>query len=223
LPYVPADGTFPGTGRGYLAWQRDGVGKQQESITCIAYDEAGMNEAIGTLFEAVAGIKPLTRWELANVSSQSPATSAVDSVPAAKVAWEDHLPDRVLTVQNSGDNLVVITHDGSATTVDAQGKIIGTAEADATALAAGRKALEAPKAEVAKPFIRTDRLTKLVVPNGNLVAVAYWGGTLRIADSNGKVYTEQRLPQDITALAWAKGRVVAGLADGRLLSLEPKQ
>ena len=40
LPYT-ANADFPGRGRGYLAWQRDAVGLQQESVTLIAYDAAG--------------------------------------------------------------------------------------------------------------------------------------------------------------------------------------
>jgi hypothetical protein len=33
LPYKCDPFAFPGPGRGYLAWQRDGVGKGQDSIT----------------------------------------------------------------------------------------------------------------------------------------------------------------------------------------------
>jgi hypothetical protein len=53
------------------------------------------------------------------------------------------------------------------------------------------------------------------------VAVAYWGGTLRIADAAGTVQSEQQLPQDVTALAWHDGKLLAGLADGRILVLAP--
>src|SRR5206468_12576031 len=64
LPYKPEAGVFPGTGRGFLAWQRDGVGRLQESVTLIAYDEEGMAEAVGSFYEAVAGLDPLTKWTL---------------------------------------------------------------------------------------------------------------------------------------------------------------
>src|SRR5687767_1911206 len=37
LPY-PVTADFPGRGRGLVAWQRDGVGKGQESVTLIASD-----------------------------------------------------------------------------------------------------------------------------------------------------------------------------------------
>ena len=42
LPYVPKAGRFPGAGRGMVAWQRDGVGKGQESVTLIAHDADGL-------------------------------------------------------------------------------------------------------------------------------------------------------------------------------------
>ena len=61
---MPRAGEFPGNTRGYLAWQRDGIGKGQESITGIAYDTAGMSEAVGSLYEAIAGLEPLTPWTL---------------------------------------------------------------------------------------------------------------------------------------------------------------
>ena len=33
---------------------------------------------------------------------------------------------------------------------------------------------------------------------------------------------EQKLPTDVTALAWLGGKLIAGLADGRVLALEVK-
>ena len=63
LPYQPQRDVMPGRGRGYIAWQRDGIAREQESITCIAYDAPGMSEAVGTLYEAATGLDPLTRWE----------------------------------------------------------------------------------------------------------------------------------------------------------------
>lgn len=54
LPYQTDAAIYPGPGRGDLAWQRDGIGRNQESITLIAYDEQGMHEAVGTCYEAKA-------------------------------------------------------------------------------------------------------------------------------------------------------------------------
>src|SRR5437763_1595674 len=73
-PYAPHPQECPGPGRGYLAWQRDGVGAGQESVALIAYDEAGMSEAVGSCFEAVAGLEPLTRWTLPASDTHTPAS-----------------------------------------------------------------------------------------------------------------------------------------------------
>jgi hypothetical protein len=35
----------------------------------------------------------------------------------------------------------------------------------------------------------------------------------------GQRLSEQNLPQDVTALAWLGDKVIAGLADGRVLAL----
>src|SRR5213075_150030 len=59
LPYMPNKTDFPGTGRGMIAWQRDMVSYQSESITLTAYDEAGMNQAVGSLYESAAAFDPL--------------------------------------------------------------------------------------------------------------------------------------------------------------------
>ena len=55
---------FPGRGRGYIAWQRDAVSYGAESITLIGADPAGVSEAVGSLYEAAAGLDPLTQYAL---------------------------------------------------------------------------------------------------------------------------------------------------------------
>jgi hypothetical protein len=81
----------------------------------------------------------------------------------------------------------------------------------------------APSADLAKAQARPDRMLKLTATSpGGQAAVAYWGGTLRIVDEKGGILTEQQLPQDITALTWADGKVIAGLADGRVQALSVK-
>src|SRR5439155_5887644 len=94
LPYRPERSTFPGPDRGLIAWQRDGVGRGQDSVTLIAYDEGGMSEAVGSFYEAVAGIEPLTRWKLPEADAITPARTAPDLAPAATVAWSLQLQDR---------------------------------------------------------------------------------------------------------------------------------
>ena len=54
LPYRPNKDNFPGPGRGMLAWQRDAIGANQESVALIAYDVDGMSEAVGSFYEAGA-------------------------------------------------------------------------------------------------------------------------------------------------------------------------
>ena len=74
---------------------------------------------------------------------------------------------------------------------------------------------------IASKYGRADRLLKFAL-SGPKIAVAYWGGTLRLIDKSGAVASEQQLPQDITAMTWAGNRLVVGLADGRVLALDVK-
>jgi hypothetical protein len=224
LPYTPKADAFPGPGRGMLAWQRDGVGRLQESITLIAYDGAGMSEAVGSFFEAVAGIEPLTKWTLPQADALTPARKAPGLARAAAIAWSLTLPDRVLGLKAADGGLSVLTHDGSLTTLTPQGKVVSS-----KVLAPGRvqeahkelgPAAEVPAAQ--QKHGRPDRLAKLAASAGGRVAVTYWGGTLRVVDGSGGILTEQVLPQDVTALTWLDDKVIAGLADGRVLALAVK-
>jgi hypothetical protein len=74
LPYPPKPESMPG--RGYVAWQREAIGVNQESISLIAYNAAGMGEAVGTMYEMLAGLEPLTPLALARASMVQPATRA---------------------------------------------------------------------------------------------------------------------------------------------------
>lgn len=219
LPYTPDPQNFPGAGRGLLAWQYAAIDRGVESITLIAYDEAGMEEAVGTLYEAVAGIEPLTKFALPAAAALQAATSATKLPPQAAIAWSVNLPDRVLAIKPTAAGLSVLTHDGSQTTVAADGKRTAAGPADAEELAAARKPA-APDAALAKANARPDRLLKLAVKDGERVAVAYWGGTVRVVDAQGQVKTEQLLPQDVTSLTWLGNKLITGLADGRLLALD---
>jgi hypothetical protein len=73
LPFSPKPGDFPGNQRGMIAWQRDAIGAGQESVALIAYDPAGMSQAIGTFYEAVAGIQPLVEHGLPGRAKITPA------------------------------------------------------------------------------------------------------------------------------------------------------
>jgi hypothetical protein len=222
LPYAPDAATFPGPEKGMLAWQRDGVGVGQESVALISYDEKGMSEAVGSFYEAAAGIERLTKWRLPESDTLTPAKTAPGLHPAAKVAWTVALPDRVEAIRAAKDRLEVLTHDGSVSQVTADGKVTETKALSAQEVEALRKELAAPaNADALKKQARPDRMAKLAVSGGGKVAVAYWGGTLRIIEGDAIKY-EQQLPQDATALAWLGGKLIVGLADGRVLALEAK-
>src|SRR6185436_16887396 len=81
LPYTPHKTDFPGRGRGLIAWQRDCVGLNQESVALIATDPAGISEAIGTLYEIVAGIDPLTALAAPTTASVGAANKAPNRPP----------------------------------------------------------------------------------------------------------------------------------------------
>ncbi len=122
LPYVADKVNFPGAGRGYLAWQRDAIGYGQESLTVIAFDAEGMDEAAGTLYEAAAGIDPVMALNIPLTSTVSPA-SQYEKIPALKAAWRTALPDNAASHKLLADgSLLVLTKDGSLTKLDAAGK-----------------------------------------------------------------------------------------------------
>jgi hypothetical protein len=224
LPYAPKAGAFPGAGRGMVAWQRDGVGHGQESVALIAHDADGLGEAVGTFYEAVAGLDPLTKWELPDKDSLTTAKKAAGHVPAAPHVWMANLPDRVEAIKVDKGELTVLTHDGTLATVSAAGKVTGTKTVEPADMEAKRKELTAADADAdaeTKKQARPDRMLKLAAKDGDKVAVGYWGGTVRTVEG-GKVTSETLLPQDVTALAWLDGQPVAGLASGQVVLLDLK-
>jgi hypothetical protein len=225
LPYATSAGDFPGVGRGLVAWQRDGVGRGQESITLIAYDEAGMAEAVGSCYEAVAGMDPLMPSVLPEEHAIAAANSAPGLAKAAPVVWTAAVPDRVLALSAAEGQLRVISHDGLLSSMDRHGKLLSAKPlspgesqeaSERNAAPADPRAVEALKTQA-----RNDRMAKLAVAAADRIAIAYWGGSLRVVDAAGAVQSEQMLPQDITALTWLDSVLVAGLADGRVIALEP--
>jgi hypothetical protein len=225
LPYVPTKGEFPGPGRGMVAWQREGIGVLQESITLIAHDRQGMAEAVGTMFEMAAGIDPLTPWVLARDSAITPATKG-RVVTGATVAWSVVLPDEIVGLKTRGDKVAVLTKAGVVSDLDGAGKasvravLEGpayqklsqelTATSDATALAHAQKRAE------------PGRVVKLVATQQDLTAVAYWGGRVEVFRKDGTLRLAWSGPQDITAIAWSAGRAIVGDADGRVTALVVK-
>jgi hypothetical protein len=223
LPCAPKAGAFPGAGRGMVAWQRDGVGHGQESVTLIAHDADGLSEAVGTFYEAVAGLDPLTKWALPEKDTLVTAKNSGGRPPRAPHAWVANLPDRVEAIKVDKGVLTVLTHDGTLATVSAAGKVRATKAVDPADMEAKRKELAAGADldDEAKKQARPDRMLKLAAKDGDRLAVGYWGGTLRTVEG-GKVTSETQLPQDVTALAWLDGQPVAGLAGGQVVLLDLK-
>jgi hypothetical protein len=156
----------------------------------------------------------------------TPAKTDPNARPKAEIAWSNLRPDRILAIQSSNDNLNILSHDGSLLTIGgaASGPTVRTLTGqEVTKMLAEMKSADDPAVSaLAKKQERPDRLMKLFAGGKDKIAVAYWGGTLRIVDRDGKILTEQQLPQDITAMAWWGAKLIAGLADGRVMALEVK-
>ncbi len=226
LPYAPKAEEFPGRGRGYIAWQLDIIGVGQESVALIAYDAEGMSEAVGTFYEMVAGIQPLTPWRLPVANAVAPATTAPGLLPALKTAWVAVLPDRVDAMKAAGGSIRVLTHDDTLSIVGADGKVasqkvIAPEDREKT-VAELRPDPQNASRDLPKEAMPRDRIVKLMATKPPVTAVAFWGGTLILYDAAAAPKSRQQLPQDITALAWLGETLVVGLADGRVAGLVVK-
>ncbi len=184
-----------------MSWQRDAIGRGLESITLIAYDEAGMEEAVGSLYEAVAGIEPLTKFVLPTDASLTATQATPSAPPRTSVVWSVNLPDRVLG--NSPDNggIEALSHDGSQSSISADGKITASKPAAAAELTEAAKPA-APEANSPRSMPE-----KIGCSSSRLETATAWQsliGAVRCAlpDGQGQVKSEQLLPQDITSLAW---------------------
>ena len=215
LPYAPAKDEFPGRARGMVAWQADGIGYgNQESITLIAYDEAGMSEAVGTLYEAASGLDSLMKWTPPASAAVTPAAKAPPKIPQAEMAWRLALPDRAVTIRPVGkDRAAVLTKDGTLAVVDAAGKVAWSetidggetwrldAAADGSILAVGathhvvaftgdgKQAFDVPMrfrqpGAEGKPV--SAAMGVVVSADGKRVAVGAANGILMMVDAKGK-------------------------------------
>ncbi len=223
LPYAPDPKSFPGQGRGMISWQLDAVGLGQESVTLLAYDAMGMSEAVGSTYEAAAGMDPLTPYTLPENATLTPATTDPDNAPEMKPIWQTALPDRALslTAQPGASTLNVVTWDGSVTTLNATGGVVSRKDASVAEMAGPKAAVQTLPAALVKN-IPPGRIVKRIATNGALTAVGYWGGTLQVWNADGTVKARQQLQQDISGLAWmGADTLVVALSDGRVLSLKP--
>ena len=223
LPYAPKAGLMPGRGRGLIAWQRDAVGHGQESVALIAHDAKGMAEAVGTMYEAMAGMEPLTALTLPKANSIAAATKA-ELLPEPEIAWQALLPDRAVGMKVDGRGLTVLTRDESVTTLGADGK--AGAPKPLTADAYAKAAREFSPADIKAAAARIEkvgpipgRIIKYVSARGGMTAVGYWGGLVRVLDGQGKARAAHQFQHDITAAAWLGNTLVVGLSDGRVVGL----
>jgi hypothetical protein len=215
LPYTPDKLNYPGPDRAMIAWQRDLVSYQSESVTLIAYDAAGMNQAVGSLYQIAAAIDPLM--------ALAPA-APVTIVPASKnaghreevVAWRTVLPDRPVSMVAADGKIVVTSTDGTATTLDANGKIVAQKSVDVP-LAAAWAPVKPPK-ELSKALL-PHHIVKTILGSQSQVAVAYWGGAIQIFDPQGNLQSEQQLANDPIELLWNNKQLVVAQSDGSVIAL----
>jgi hypothetical protein len=220
LPYKVDKLEFPGRGRGMLAWQRDAVSYGAESITLIAYDEKGMSEAVGTLYESCAALDPLMPLRPPVLATITPATSARPT-PEPQIAWRAVLPDIAVALRTEGSVLKADTLDGSTFTLSPAGAVTARADiADAKTLV--RVAPKPVKmAPPIGPRLLTDRIVKLVQNHPAHVAVAYWGGTLQMFSPDGTLESQCLLDDDISAMAWLGDVLVVARSDGSVIAIKP--
>ncbi len=217
LPYVPKKDVFPGRGHGYIAWQRNVMTFDgDETICLIAYDADGMNEAVGTLYTMVAGLDPLTPLGQPDDAAITAANKTA-RLPVMPVAWTVTLPDRAATLTVDGEQLQLLTWDGTLATL-AGGKVKAQKAVDAPAIP---KATPPTVPAELKAQLAPMRLPKFVAVANGRTAIAYWGGTLQLFDG-AVLKTQQQLPQDVAALAWQGDTLVAALADGIVVGLATK-
>lgn len=197
LPYAPKRSELPGAGRGYLAWQTDAVTYGQDSITAIAYDAAGMAEAVGTLHEINAGIDPLTPLALPVTAAVAPATKA-DGAPAAQATRLAVLPDGVAAMTMTPHGVVTLTKAGVLALLSPDGKarwrtefpageywvMVPNADSSVVAVGAGQHVL---CVTVADGKVRFDKVID-DVKKPNVLALAFApDGALAASGRNGQV------------------------------------
>lgn len=217
LPY-PITADFPGRGRGYLAWNLMALGHDLETVACIANDAEGMSEAVGTLFELAIGIDPVTPYLLPAANSVQGATK-VTTPPAAPVAWQSAMPDTITGLMPNGATIIAASWDGSMTNLNAKGESVPMTRTPV------KLAAEKPSKDVSKlpkDKVIADLAVKQVLTGETGTAVAYLGGTLQIFAPDGTLKTQQRMPQDITAMLWQGNTLVIGLAEGNIVALTIK-
>ena len=189
------------------------IGHSQESITAISYDDTGMAEAIGSLYEAVAGMDPLTLFIQPDSATITVASADPNKVTPLPTAWKTLLPDNAVTIDAAGDGFSVVSLDGTVSAISGSGTV--TKSSASTPIATPKLAPVVPPA-LAKS-VRHDRQVKFVVasPSGS-TAVGYWGGLIQTFDGTGNLTAQTQLDTDVTSMAWSAGKLVVGRSDAHL-------
>lgn len=211
LPYAPDKADFPGRGRGLVAWQADAIGTgMQESVTLIAYDEAGLAEAIGSLYEMAAGMDPLMKWDAPAAADVRPAAKRPVKVPAGDVAWRVVLPDRAVAVRPLPKGCAaVLTKDGTLIALDASGKTAWQRTID------GGEAWHLDASD--------DGSVIAVGASHQLVVMNHLGAVMgAVPFLSGRPGAEGKAVTPVTCVAVSPDgkRVAAGASDGRLMMFE---
>ncbi len=186
----------------------------------IAYDAAGMSEAVGTLYEAAAALDPLMGLDPPSVASIAAADKPALCAPEAKIAWRAVVGDRPLSIKVSeSGEISVLTSDGSVTTIDKTGKVSAQRPSDQPApLMTAPPAPKVP-AELTKGLM-PNRLPKYMQAQGESIAVGYWGGGVDLFKSDGAIKCTSQLPHDVSALAWLSDRLLlVGQSDGTVVAI----
>ncbi len=220
LPYTPAPAKLPGPGRGMLAWQRDGIGPGQESITLIAYDAEGMSEAVGSCYEAAAAIDPLVPLAPPRDRFVERAKKLKEPTPFG-ILWDVEAPDRIDALRFEHGLLTVVSHDGTVLALREGTTAETRVETNLAKLVAdlappSDPALFADAASVLGPA----RLVKLAAVHAGATWVACWGGTLYAFDEKWQERLCTRFEQDITAIAPAGECLAVGCADGKVFGIK---
>jgi len=221
LPYKPENDRFPGRGRGFLSWQRNAIAYGEESVTLIAYDAAGMNEAVGTLYEAAAGTEPQLALDPPTKAAVTAATTE-QTINEMPIAWTATLPERAAEITVANNQLIVTTLDGSEANITTAGKVTRlrvNASGDARTMTYTDPNTLAP--ELRKQFLGKSVVKHIQiaqVSRTTLTAVSYWGGNVQLFAANTLKY-QQRLPQDVAQSIFWGDKLIVALADGRVMAL----
>jgi hypothetical protein len=209
-------------GRGESVWSAGGVdaktGRPQIPERCLAVVFAGGAKKIVLLTEKTVRLIDAAEG---GIGMAIQGLSARKAFPAGEDLLLSDADSKLVLFSPSREKVVSRLEFAKAGPVAIApckgGAVVGT-EADGTVrLVKGiRGKLE--EQTVWQSRVRT-KIVKAAAVHGNSVAVTYWGGTLRVFDLSGKLRYERVFAQDISALAWSGGRLVAGLTDGRVVAV----